>query len=125
MLGVLLALHGSRDSTWATVAEGYRDYLGKYFQLVEVGYLEYNSPSLREALESLVQKGADEVVVVPLFISLGTHLRRDFPKALGLNEGYAEVNGKKIRVKIADPIGVDERVAEVLKDRALEAVKKP
>ncbi|MFP3282557.1 MAG: CbiX/SirB N-terminal domain-containing protein [Nitrososphaeria archaeon] len=124
-MGILLALHGSKDPSWSKVAEGYRRLLSGHFELVEVGYLEYNSPSLREALEALVSKGADGVVVVPLFISLGTHLKKDFPRTLGLTGGYAELNGRKVAVKIADPIGVDARVAEVLVERARSAAKSP
>ncbi|MFP3208974.1 MAG: CbiX/SirB N-terminal domain-containing protein [Nitrososphaeria archaeon] len=60
--GILLALHGSKDPSWSEVAEGYRRLLSEHFELVEVGYLEYNSPSLREALEALVSKGADSIV---------------------------------------------------------------
>jgi len=32
------------------------------------------------------------------------------------------VNGKKVRVRVAEPIGVDERVAEVLAERARKAM---
>lgn len=121
--GILLALHGSKDPSWSEVAEGYRRLLSEHFELVEVGYLEYNSPSLREALEALVSEGADSIVVVPLFISLGTHLKEDLPRTLGITGGYAELNGRKVSVKVADPIGVDARVAEVLVERARSAAK--
>ncbi|PVU72926.1 sirohydrochlorin cobaltochelatase [Sulfolobales archaeon SCGC AB-777_J03] len=122
MIGILLALHGSKDPAWSEVAKGYKELLSRWFGLVEVGYLEYNSPTLREALEALAAKGADSVVVVPLFISLGTHLKKDIPKALGLEGEFAMVNGKKVRVRVAEPIGVDERVAEVLAERARKAM---
>ena len=123
MIGILLALHGSKDPEWSEISKGYKEMLSKRFPLVEVGYLEYNSPSLREALEILVEKGADQVVVLPLFISLGRHIKEDFPRALGLTGDKAVVKGRSVKVVIAKPIGVDEKVAEVLAQRAEEALR--
>ena len=117
LLGVLLVLHGSKIPQWKEMAVGYASMLRENFPLVEYGFLEFDTPDLRSALECLVAKGAEEVVVVPLLFATGTHFLKDIPRLLGIEGENNTVLGKKINVKIAQPIGLDERVAKILKER--------
>jgi sirohydrochlorin cobaltochelatase len=50
--------------------------------IVRLAYLEFMSPSLQEAAAGLVQFGASEVSVVPMFLGAGGHVRRDLPRLL-------------------------------------------
>lgn len=115
MLGVLLVLHGSKIQEWKDVAIQYASLLRKYFDLVEYGFIEFNQPTITEAAKSLVSHGADTIVVVPLLFAAGTHFKRDIPKQL------EEIKG--VKILIADPIGVDIRVAEILKERIEDSLK--
>ncbi|BFH73432.1 CbiX/SirB N-terminal domain-containing protein [Sulfurisphaera javensis] len=115
MLGVLLVLHGSKIKEWQDVAIQYANLLRKYFDLVEYGFIEFNQPSITEAAKNLVAKGADTIVVVPLLFAAGTHFKRDIPKQL------EEIKG--VKIIIADPIGIDKRVAEILKERVEESLR--
>ncbi|EWG08307.1 MAG: sirohydrochlorin cobaltochelatase [Candidatus Aramenus sulfurataquae] len=122
MRGVLLVLHGSKVDEWKEVATKYSGLLSKYFDHVEYGFIEFNKPTLKESAEKLGREGVDEIVAVPLLFAAGAHFYRDIPKLLGLDEdGTILVNGRKIKVIIARPIGVDPRVAEILKERVEEA----
>ncbi|ARM75811.1 CbiX/SirB N-terminal domain-containing protein [Acidianus manzaensis] len=124
MIGVILVLHGSRIDEWKNVAIQYKKLLENYFPLVEYGFLEFNKPELKEALQMLVDKGATEIIAVPLLFATGVHFYKDIPRLLGINEeGFAEVKGNKIKVLIAQPIGIDKRVAEVLKERVEEVIE--
>ena len=123
MLGVLLVLHGSRLPEWKDVGIKYAKYLSKYFDLIEFGFIEFNTPTLREALETLVNKGADTIVVVPLLFAAGAHFKRDIPKLLGIKDNIIENKDKKIKIIIADPLGFDEKIGEVLIKRINEAYK--
>lgn len=116
-----MVLHGSRESSWNEVALKYVEMLREKFDLVEYGYIEFNTPTLREALENLVKRGATEVVAVPLLFAAGAHFKKDVPRLLGMNDGYCEVEGRKVRTAIADPLGVDDRVAQVLVERVRRA----
>ena len=116
MLGVLLVLHGSKSQDWKEIADQYTNLLRKYFDLVEYGFIEFNTPSITEAAKMLVSKGADTIVVVPLLFAAGTHFKRDIPKQL------TEI--KNAEIIIADPIGVDERIAEILKERVEKSLIK-
>jgi sirohydrochlorin ferrochelatase len=53
--------------------------LGPY-QYVRAAFLELAEPSLGAAIEQAAQAGLRRVVVVPYFLTLGIHLRRDLPK---------------------------------------------
>jgi sirohydrochlorin ferrochelatase len=49
------------------------------WDLCETAFLEA-SPRLEEAVAKLVAAGADEILVLPYFLTLGIHLQRDLPK---------------------------------------------
>ncbi|ACP46067.1 cobalamin (vitamin B12) biosynthesis CbiX protein [Sulfolobus islandicus Y.G.57.14] len=116
MLGVLLVLHGSKIPEWKDVGIKYAEYLSRYFNLVEFGFLEFNKPTLSEALSNLLAKGANKIVVVPLLFATGTHFKRDIPRLLGIDgdEKKIQYMGKEIEIIIADPLGFDEKIGEVL-----------
>ncbi|WP_054845205.1 CbiX/SirB N-terminal domain-containing protein [Sulfuracidifex tepidarius] len=123
MIGILLVLHGSKVPQWKEMAIGYAKMLSRDFELVEYGFLEFDQPDLRTALENLVEKGAEEVVVVPLLFATGTHFLKDIPRLLGIEGNEADIHGKKVLIRIAPPLGLDSRIAEVLKERVEETIR--
>ncbi len=123
MIGVLLVLHGSRVEEWTDVATKYKDLLLKYFNKVEYGFIEFNQPTLRESAEKLANEGVDEIVAVPLLFAAGRHFLRDIPRLLDVDEnGFINAENRKIKISIAKPIGIDNRVAEILKERIEEVL---
>ncbi|EZQ03110.1 sirohydrochlorin cobaltochelatase [Candidatus Acidianus copahuensis] len=122
MIGVLLALHGSRIDEWSDIAEKYKDLLTSYFDFVEYGFLEFNKPTLREATESLASKGVDKIVVVPLLFAAGMHFYRDIPKLIGIENNKIIFSNKQIEIRITKPIGVDKRIADILRERIEETL---
>ena len=76
---VILFAHGAREPEWAQPFEGILDRLRAAGMTVELAFLEIMSPSLEEAAARLAGKGAQTVVIVPLFLAQGAHLRRDMP----------------------------------------------
>ena len=84
MKAAILFGHGARDSRWREpfdqLIQLWRDQQPQ--TLVELAFLEMMQPSLEAALESLVQKGAKDIVVIPVFFGQGGHLRNDFPVLL-------------------------------------------
>jgi sirohydrochlorin ferrochelatase len=49
---------------------------------VEPAFLELGEPDLAGAVERLVAQGVRRVVVLPYFLTLGTHLERDLPRLI-------------------------------------------
>ena len=78
---VLLFAHGARDPAWAAPFHALRDALlrAQPERRVEIAYLELMSPSLPDMVAQLAGQGYVEIVVVPVFLGRGGHLRRDCP----------------------------------------------
>ena len=76
---VILFAHGAREPEWAKPLEGIRDRLRAAGTPVELAFLEFMSPSLDEAAAHLSDKGIESVVIVPLFLAQGAHLKRELP----------------------------------------------
>ncbi len=50
--------------------------------LVELAFLEFLAPDLPASVAALVSQGARKIVIVPMFIAQGGHLKRDLPEML-------------------------------------------
>jgi sirohydrochlorin cobaltochelatase len=76
---VILFAHGAREPEWAQPFEGIRDRLRAGGTRVELAFLEFMSPSLDEAAARLADKGIETVIIVPLFLAQGKHLKGELP----------------------------------------------
>lgn len=70
---VLLA-HGSRDPAWAEPFERLARSVG-----ARLAFLELGAPTVSEAVAEAVSEGARVVRLLPLFMAVGRHVRRDIP----------------------------------------------
>ena len=77
--GIILFGHGSREPEWAQPLESIARELSGQF-VVELAYLERMKPTLDEAVDSAVAKGARRVRIVPVFLGAGGHIKEDLPK---------------------------------------------
>lgn len=80
--GIVLFGHGSRNPAWAGPFLALREEVMRQQPdaLVSLGFLELMEPSLPSAIASLAESGADEIVIVPIFIAAGNHVREDLPR---------------------------------------------
>lgn len=113
--GVVLVDHGSKKKESNEMLEAfakiYRERSGR--QLVEVAHMEIAEPSIPMALERCVERGAQDIVVAPYFLSPGRHIQKDIPRIVK----DAANNFPDVKIEIADPIGLDPLVAEVIEQR--------
>jgi sirohydrochlorin ferrochelatase len=79
---------------------------------VGIAFLDHHGPSLNEAVASCVAAGADQVVVVPVLLSDAFHARHDVPRVVKNASARASVP-----VALAEPLGLDDRLAEVVRAR--------
>ena len=83
MIGLILFAHGARDPRWREPFDRLKDVVAqRHPGPVESAFLESMSPDLSEAARLLKARGAARIVVVPLFLGTGGHLRRDLPAML-------------------------------------------
>jgi sirohydrochlorin cobaltochelatase len=92
--GLLLFGHGARDPAWSrpfeSVAERCRAQLPDVE--VELAFLEFMTPDLPGAGARLVERGCLRVKVVPLFLGVGGHVRKDIPVLMAaLRESHPAV----------------------------------
>ena len=119
MKGILLFGHGARNPEWAQPFHRIRDaILGRDPEaLVEPGFLELMRPSFDEAVDCLVRQGAGEIVVVPIFMAAGSHIKKDLPQmAANAMDRHAG-----LEITLAAPVGEAGPVLAALADYAMNA----
>jgi len=116
---ILLVDHGSRLEAANLLLERIADALRRRDggATVEIAHMELAPPTLSEALERCLAAGAREVVVVPYFLGPGRHTSRDIPRLVDETRALHP----ELRVHLAEPLGFDERLVELVADRAAAA----
>lgn len=90
-IGVLLVNHGSVSEKWrdmlTNVETSVRDELlaNPKISDVKTAFMEYTEPSIATQMKAFDEAGYDEVVVVPLFLTVSSHSLSDIPNILGIN----------------------------------------
>ena len=117
---------------------------------VEYGFMEIRKPGIPETIKKLTSENdLDKIIVVPVFVAHGLHTKRDIPGLLGIESDYegddhghhhhhhdhdhhhghhhhhhhdhdeepVEFDGE---IVLTDPLGIDKRMYEIIKDRVSE-----
>lgn len=119
MKAILLYGHGARNPEWAEPFQRIRAAikLRDPKALVEPGFLELMRPSFDEGVACLVDQGATQIVVVPIFMAAGSHVKKDLPQ-LAAN---AMDRHPGLVIELAAPVGEAESVLAAMADYALNA----
>lgn len=115
---IILFAHGARDPEWAAplrrVQAAIRQQAGEV--PVELAFLEFMAPTLPECAAALVAGGAENILVVPMFIAQGGHLKRDVPEMLArLRSTHPQA-----RFSLSGAIGEEAVVIRAMADAALK-----
>ncbi|AXK32836.1 sirohydrochlorin chelatase [Streptomyces armeniacus] len=81
---LLIVAHGSRDPRHAATVTALcaRVRAGNPGVRVEVGYLDFNAPSVPRVLERLAAEGVRDVIALPLLLTRAFHAKSDIPAVL-------------------------------------------
>lgn len=117
---ILLLGHGSRaEDANMGMYEVIREIRGTTeYDIVEAGFLELNHPSIPEAIDLCVEKGAEEVVVIPYFLHMGRHVLEDLPKEI--EKGRRKHPG--VSILLGPPLGFHKKLVDIVLERVGEAV---
>lgn len=119
MTAFIVFAHGSRiESANAAVRTTAAQMAQQGGHLVEPAFLELGLPDLATAVGKLAAAGAEKIVVVPYFLTLGTHMQRDLPK---LAREASALHGN-VPVTLAPPLDGHPALITALLDRARAAV---
>ena len=117
----LIALaHGSRDPRSAATI---KSLVAETRQMrpdlrIEPAFLELARPGFAQVVDRLVKAGFEEIVVVPLLLSNAYHAKVDVPRAIA--ESTDRHPG--LRIRMADILGLEPRVLDVLDTRLRDAL---
>jgi cobalt/nickel transport system ATP-binding protein len=112
---MLVVGHGSRDADgveefWG-LAETIRRVAGEL--MTGFGFIELASPTVDEAIDDLVDRGAGEIISMPLVLLSAGHLKNDGPAMLA----RARARHPGVRFRLARDLGIEPRVLDVMTDR--------
>jgi len=119
---VIIVDHGSRRSEandmLNEVAALYQRTTG--VSIVEPAHMELAEPSIAHAFAACVARGATKVVIHPYFLSPGRHSTSDIPELAAA----AAADHPGVDYVVTDALGLDDRMAEVMHRRIVEALEK-
>ena len=117
---LILFAHGSRDAQWAAPLKRVQGALRARSPglRVELAFLEFLAPDLNDCAQSLIDEGFAQIVVLPMFIAQGGHLKNDLPLLLdGLRTRYPQAS-----FALRAPVGEAEIVVQAMVEQALGEV---
>ncbi|MCI3923210.1 sirohydrochlorin chelatase [Paenibacillus sp. TRM 82003] len=119
MEAILLVGHGSRDpegnEELLRFAEGVKARVPD--MLVETCFLELALPSIPQGIARLVEAGATRVTLVPIILFAAGHAKLHIPAEID----RAKIRYPHVRFAYGRPIGIHEKVLDILRSRLTEA----
>jgi sirohydrochlorin ferrochelatase len=115
---LLIVAHGSRREasneevrglTWALAKAA-----GDAFDHVDCAFLELADPSIPDGIQHCIDAGADEVVVLPYFLSAGRHVSEDIPAQVRLKQQ----EHPRVSIHVAPYLGSAPGVVDLLLETA-------
>jgi sirohydrochlorin ferrochelatase len=118
--GLLIAAHGSRD----------RDGIDEFWEFadswrglrpdrrLEAGFLEFERPTIGEAIDRLVDSGARRIVVVPAMLMAAGHVKNDVPSEIAESRS----RHPSVVFHMARPLDIHPALIELCVVRFREAI---
>ncbi len=117
--GVVILCHGSRGEraivelpeTLRSITEQVKTLLPPGVEVVGAA-LQFNHPTLEEAVESLTARGVHRIVIMPYFLFPGRHITEDIPRIVERLKGIYPQR----QFTVAKPLGLEEHfISQVAK----------
>jgi len=117
--GVILLGHGSRREEANAEVRAIEAMLRQKRPqtIYSSAYLSLQTPDLSEAVEQMAQRGVNRIIVMPLFLFTGDHVKKDIPNLVQkLGDTYPEV-----QIVLARHFGADPGIVDIVQQRIEEA----
>jgi sirohydrochlorin ferrochelatase len=121
---LLLVGHGTRDADGLAECRALAKRVSEAGNVaVEVGFIELAKPTIGEAFDRLVERGAARIRAVPLLLFAAGHAKSDVPAALH----EAGARHPNVQSDATEAFGLDEHILNLSQRRYVEALadKKP
>lgn len=111
---VLLA-HGSSSPEWSDAFVTMTQRVREQFKDAELAFMELSTPSLEDACVAAKRAGYEHVRVLPLFLAIGRHLKKDVPLMI---ENYEKSYG--ISIELLPPVGQHPAIENAMFEAACD-----
>ena len=115
---LVLFAHGARDPEWANPMRRVQAVVRQRVAdiPVELAFLEFMSPNLIDCAAGLIAQGARKIVVVPMFVARGGHLKKETPEMIAvLRSTYPDVD-----FSLAGAVGENDLVIQAMAAAAID-----
>ena len=109
---LILFAHGGRDPRWAQPFEKMQKIAQSSLPdaTVELAFLELMEPRLPAVVSHLVERGCNQISVVPVFLGQGGHVLRDLPPIIeSLRTQYPNLS-----LQVSDAVGESPAVLDAI-----------
>jgi sirohydrochlorin ferrochelatase len=115
MIGIVIVDHGSRQEV---SNQGFLEVVRRFaaretFPIVEPAHMELGSPTIAEAIDQAVMRGAKQIIIQPYFLLPGKHWHNDIPRLC--QEAMRKHPG--LPWAITPPLGQSEKMLDVIQER--------
>lgn len=88
------------------------------FDIVRFAHMELSRPTLEESFDECVNEGAQDITVHPYFLAPGKHSTHDIPQMVA----HAASRHPGVIFRVTKPLGVHEKIIDVVLERARESL---
>ena len=114
---LILIAHGSRDPEWAAPLRRVCALVSERAPglRIELAFLEFNTPDLEQSADTLIGEGFAHLVVLPMFIAQGGHLKEDVPRIIGtIRQRHSGVG-----IELASALGDSDDILQAMANHVL------
>ncbi len=116
--GIILFAHGSRDPNWRQPFEAILSQIqAQHSGPVALAFLECMKPGLPDAIETMVAGGVKLIRIIPAFLAVGAHVRKDLPALMDA----ARLRHPRIQLCVSPAIGESTAIQQAIASFALAA----
>jgi sirohydrochlorin cobaltochelatase len=116
---ILFVGHGSRDPEGNSQVLQFIENMKAAWDeslLIETCFLEFERPTVNQGIDVCVEKGADQIVVIPIMLLPAGHSKIHIPAAID----EAKKKYPHVQLTYGRPIGIHEETFEILTTRLKE-----
>lgn len=114
MKALLIVAHGSRreasNEEIRELTQRIKAQAGDSYDWIDCAFLELALPSIPDGIQQCVDHGADEVVVLPYFLSAGRHVAEDIPNDVKIKQDQHP----SVNIRIAPYVGGLDGIAGLM-----------
>jgi len=115
---LIIVDHGSKvneaNEMLVNIAEMIKNKNVSEFEIINYCHMELAEPTISQAFDDCVSKGASLIVVHPYFLAPGRHSTQDIPRMVK----DAAASHPEVSYIITEPLGIHEKIIDVILERA-------